>query len=139
MASPVASGRRFRHHRAKFRAASGGSAMTDNHQNFPKLIRKLALVRQKFRCASCGTPMTGIGESGSGSHRFGERAEGHHLIPHKGGGPISIDNCVVLCRTCHYSAHQGGRWRDVSIYADLTNLSMSAKIAGIAALYPHYS
>jgi len=97
------------------------------------------LTRQKFRCASCGTPISTIGTSGSATHRFGERAEGHHLIPYKMGGPISVHNCVILCRACHYNAHQAGLWRDVSVYGDLTKLAMSDKIATIAALYPHYS
>jgi hypothetical protein len=46
---------------------------------------------------------------------------------------------VVLCRSCHINAHQGGRWRDASIYDDLKNLPMAAKIVKIAAMYPHYS
>lgn len=69
--------------------------MADDHQRFPASMQKLALARQGFRCASCGTATTAIGEAGSASHRFGERAEGHHVIPHKMGGPISIENCVV--------------------------------------------
>jgi hypothetical protein len=79
-----------------------------------------------------------IGEGGQASHEFGERAEGHHVIPHKMGGPISVENCVVLCRSCHLNAHQGGRWRDISIYADLARLSMPQRISKIAASYPHY-
>jgi hypothetical protein len=54
-------------------------------------------------------------------------------------GRLTSSNCVVICRTCHYSAHQGGRWGDTSIYADLDNLPMDQKIATIAVLYPHYS
>jgi len=56
----------------------------------------------------------------------------------RGGGPLTPDNCVILCRACHLSAHQGGRFADVSIYDDLKSLTMPAKIARIAALYPHY-
>jgi hypothetical protein len=82
--------------------------------------------------------ITEIGEAGAADHRFGERAEGHHVIPHKMGGLLTVDNCVVLCRSCHLNAHQGGRWRDVSIYDDVAKLSMAAKIAKIAAEYPHY-
>jgi len=95
-------------------------------------------VRQKFRCGSCGNPIAQIGEAGQASHRFGERAEGHHVIPHKMGGPISVENCVVLCRACHYNAHQAGRWADISIYSDIAKLSMPARIQKIARLYPHY-
>jgi hypothetical protein len=53
-------------------------------------------------------------------------------------GPITVDNCVVLCRACHSNAHQGGRWRDISIYDDVAKLPMTKMIAKIAALYPHY-
>jgi HNH endonuclease/Integrase core domain len=89
-------------------------------QRFPTSIQRQALVRQKFLCASCGTRISALGDSGKQSHQFGERAEGHHVIPHKLGGPITPENCVVLCRACHTSAHQGGRWSDTSIYADLS-------------------
>jgi hypothetical protein len=112
--------------------------MADGHQRFPAVIQKLALARQKFRCGSCETLITDVGEAGISTHAFGERAEGHHIIPHKMGGPISLENCVVLCRSCHIGAHQGGRWQDISIYDDLKRLDMTDKIAKVAALYPHY-
>jgi 5-methylcytosine-specific restriction endonuclease McrA len=112
--------------------------LADDHQRFPASIQRLALSRQSFRCASCGTMVIDIGEAGRANHTFDERAEGHHVIPHKMGGPITVENCVVLCRACHLNAHQGGRWRDVSIYADLARLSMDVRIARIASEYPHY-
>jgi hypothetical protein len=49
-----------------------------------------------------------------------------------------MDNCVVLCHACHSSAHQGGRWQDVSIYDDLATLPMTQKIEKVASEYPHY-
>jgi hypothetical protein len=64
--------------------------------------------------------------------------EGHHVIPHKMGGPITLENCVVLCRSCHLSVHQGGRWRDTSIYSDTMKHPMPQRIAKVAAEYPHY-
>jgi hypothetical protein len=112
--------------------------MSSDHQRFPIPTQQQALARQKFLCASCGTHITAVGETGRGRHDFGERAEGHHVIPHKMGGPITLENCVVLCRACHYSAHQGGRWRDISIYSDVAPLPMSQKIGRIAAQYPHF-
>jgi hypothetical protein len=45
---------------------------------------------------------------------------------------------VIVCRAWHISAHQGGRFADVSIYNDLKKLTVPAKIARIAALYPYY-
>ena len=112
--------------------------MSASHMRFPAAMQMQALTRQKFRCAGCGTRITAIGEAARESHKFGERAEGHHVIPHKMGGPITVENCVVLCQACHLNAHQGGRWRDVAIYADVGMLPMPKKIAKIAALYPHY-
>jgi ribosomal protein S14 len=112
--------------------------MSSDHQNFPASTQRKALARQKHRCASCGTAITAIGEAGISQHRFSERAEGHHVIPHKMGGPITEENCVVLCRSCHHNAHQGGRWRDVAIYKDISKLTMATQIAKIAALYPRY-
>lgn len=113
--------------------------MTSKYLNFPPSVQRKALERQNFKCASCETRISDIGERGKETHRFGERVEGHHVIPHKGGGPISEQNCVVLCRSCHYSAHQGGHWRDASIYDDLAQLPLTERIAKVAAMYPHYS
>ena len=108
------------------------------HKRFPAATQVQALERQKFRCASCGTRIFAIGEAGRATHEFGEGAEGHHVIPHKMGGPITVENCVVLCGSCHLSAHQGGHWGDLSIYDDIAKLPLSQQIAQIAALYPHY-
>lgn len=112
--------------------------MSSDHMPFPAAIQMQALARQRFRCASCGTRITSIGEAGQVNHKFGERAEGHHVIPHLMTGPITVDNCVVLCRACHYNAHQAGRWRDILIYDDVASLPMTERIAKIAAHYPHY-
>ena len=112
--------------------------MTDPHLPFPRPVQEAALSRQKGRCASCGSRISGLGRSGTEQHRFGESVEAHHVIPHKLGGPLTFENCVIICRACHLSAHQGGRFADVSIYNDLKNLPMPAKVARIAVLYPHY-
>jgi predicted restriction endonuclease len=112
--------------------------MPSDHMRFPASVQTKALVRQRYRCASCGLHISAIGEAGVSDHKYQERAEGHHLIPHKMAGPITVDNCVVLCRACHSNAHQGGRWRDISIYDDIAKLPMTNMIAKIAALYPHY-
>jgi hypothetical protein len=113
--------------------------MPTAHVSFPPSIQNQALARQRFRCAACGTSIIAIGQAGQAAHPFGEPAEGHHVIPHKMGGPISVENCVVICRSCHLSAHQGGQWRDISIYADLARLAMHNKIRKIAKLYRHYT
>jgi hypothetical protein len=113
--------------------------MSSDHRRFPAQIQKQALVRQKLWCASCDSRITAVGEAGQAEHEFGERAEGHHVIPHKMHGPISVENCVIVCRSCHLNAHQGGRWRDVSIYRDVAKLPMCEKIAKVAVLYPHFN
>src|SRR4051794_24186756 len=99
--------------------------MSSGHTRFPASIQTRALMRQRYHCASCGLRISAIGEAGMDKHEHGERAEGHHLIPHKMAGPITVDNCVVMCRACHSNAHQAGRWGDISIYDDLAKLPMT--------------
>lgn len=108
-------------------------------QPFSAPIQKAALARQGFHCACCAAAISAIGEGARGSHPFGERAEAHHVIPHKLGGPNTVANCVVICQACHLNAHQGGRWSDISIYDDLRDLAIDAKIEKIAAEYCHYN
>jgi predicted restriction endonuclease len=112
--------------------------MSSGYAAFDDATKWKALARQKYHCGSCGTRIVAVGEAGKTDHKFGERAEAHHLIPNKQHGPATVANCVVLCRSCHYSAHRGGDWRDISMYADIKHLPMSKQIATIAALYPHY-
>lgn len=80
-------------------------------QQFSKAAQKLALTRQKFQCASCGTPITDLSEKGREQHLFGEIAQAHHIIHIKFNGTNSVDNCVILCQSCHYSVHEGGNYR----------------------------
>ena len=108
------------------------------HLNFPTAVQYAALRRQKHLCASCGCRIYDIGERRQADHRFGERAEAHHVIPHSMAGPLTVENCVVICRACHLNAHQGGRWSDLSIYADIAKLPLNEKISRIASKYPHY-
>ena len=112
--------------------------MTDPHVSFPRSIQEDALKRQRGGCASCGAKIYELGRAGAEQHRFGEGVEAHHVIPHILGGPITLENCVIICRSCHLNAHQGGRFGNVSIYDDLKNLPMPGQIARIAALYRHY-
>jgi 5-methylcytosine-specific restriction endonuclease McrA len=80
-------------------------------QEFPAPTQQLALVRQRFHCASCGSRITRLGEAGRSQHAFGEIGHAHHVRHAKFGGPNSLDNCVILCQACHYSAHEGGNYR----------------------------
>jgi 5-methylcytosine-specific restriction endonuclease McrA len=72
---------------------------------------RLALARQKNHCASCGTIIHGLGESGRADHRFGEAVHAHHALHIKSGGDNSVSNCVIICQSCHYNAHEGGNYR----------------------------
>ena len=73
--------------------------------------QQLALGRQKNKCASCGTRITALGNAGHTGHKFGEGAQAHHIRHVKHGGLGTVENCVILCQSCHYSAHEGGNFR----------------------------
>lgn len=111
---------------------------TAPHQNFPISVQRSALSRQKNRCASCGTRVSDIGAAGSSTHAYGEGARAHHLIPHKMNGPLTLENCVILCAACHLNVHQGGRWSDIAIYDDIKILPVNIQISKIAPLYRYY-
>lgn len=78
---------------------------------FTRTTQALALARQKNHCASCGVRILRLGEAGRVGHVFGEGAQAHHVRHIKFGGSDSLDNCVVICQACHYSAHEGGNYR----------------------------
>lgn len=84
-------------------------------QEFTTATQQLALVRQNFRCASCGERITRLGEAGRSRHKYGEIAHAHHVSHIKFGGENRLDNCVVLCQACHYSAHEGGNYRNGTV------------------------
>ena len=86
--------------------------------------KQQALERQGYRCASCGTKIYAVGEAGQAKHKFGERAEAHHVQHAKYSGLGSLDNCVVICRACHYSVHGGGRFKE--------------NFGGVTSDYPHF-
>lgn len=85
--------------------------MARRPQNFTRATQRLALARQKNLCASCGTPISALGDAGREMHRFGEGAQAHHVRHVKLGGTNSLENCVVLCWSCHYGVHEGGNYR----------------------------
>ena len=78
---------------------------------FPKSVQRLALSRQKFRCGSCGTRISALGRAGRSENKYGEAAHAHHVKHIKLGGTAALDNCVILCESCHYSVHEGGNYR----------------------------
>jgi len=74
-----------------------------------------ALARQHHKCGSCGTSIHSLGQQGRNVHVFGEGAQGHHVRCIKFGGTDMLGNCVILCQSCHYSAHEGGNYRFGSV------------------------
>ena len=81
-------------------------------KDFSTATKELALVRQKKRCACCGTQIASLGDKGLAEHRYGEGARAHHIRHIKIGGSDSVRNCVIICASCHYSAHEGGNYRN---------------------------
>jgi len=84
---------------------------------FSIATKQLALVRQKFRCASCGERIVGLDIESRQQHKFGESAHAHHILHIKFGGTNSVENCAILCSSCHYSAHEGGNYRRGTVVA----------------------
>jgi 5-methylcytosine-specific restriction endonuclease McrA len=92
-----------------------GTTAMNRPNEFSWLTQQRALARQKNRCASCGTHIFRLGDAGAAEHEFGEGARAHHKIHIKFGGTDSVDNCVILCQSCHYSVHEGGNFRFGSV------------------------
>jgi 5-methylcytosine-specific restriction endonuclease McrA len=75
--------------------------------DFSPAVALQARLRQKGMCAHCGERLDDLEE------------HAHHVVPNQSGNPrnadhswlASSDNCVVLCATCHYAAHEFGRYR----------------------------
>lgn len=78
---------------------------------FSKATQEAALARQRNRCASCGSRISRLSESGRVDHTFREIAHAHHMKNAVAGGTNDVWNCVILCQSCHYSVHEGGNYR----------------------------
>jgi HNH endonuclease/Domain of unknown function (DUF222) len=59
----------------------------------PDGLRRAIAARDRG-CARCGRPAS--------------RCEIHHVVPWENGGPTSLANCCMLCRSCHRLVHHGG-------------------------------
>jgi 5-methylcytosine-specific restriction endonuclease McrA len=85
--------------------------MGNRKQEFSSATKQKALERQRSLCASCGTRIFGLDEVAREKHRFGEGARAHHIVHIKFGGTNQIENCVIVCDSCHYSIHEGGNYK----------------------------
>ena len=56
---------------------------------FSRVTQQVALARQRYRCASCGTHISRLGDAGRAEHRFGEGAQAHHIQHVEFGGSNS--------------------------------------------------
>ena len=59
----------------------------------PDGLRRAIAARDRG-CARCGRPSSWC--------------EIHHVVPWEAGGPTSLANCCMLCRSCHRLVHHGG-------------------------------
>ncbi|MGJ0117932.1 DUF222 domain-containing protein [Williamsia sp. MIQD14] len=60
---------------------------------FTGTTRKIVLTRDRC-CVKCGAPAS--------------RCDVHHIIHVADGGPTTVDNGCVLCRSCHVAVHTAG-------------------------------
>jgi 5-methylcytosine-specific restriction endonuclease McrA len=57
-----------------------------DRREFSKAVRRDAFLRANGRCELCGCK---------------QRLEYHHRIEAYLGGEATLENCIVLCRSCH--------------------------------------
>ena len=85
-------------------------------KEFTTSTKQQALLRQKNKCGSCGEKITSLNQIGKKSHKYGEGAHGHHMKHDQQGGTNLLNNCVILCESCHYTVHNGGNYKNKSEY-----------------------
>lgn len=75
-------------------------------------VKLQALCRQDFLCASCASLIVPFSDRKLRSVAWGESAHAHHRRPMGDHGRGTVGNCVVICESCHYSAHFGGDYKN---------------------------
>ncbi|WP_076477866.1 HNH endonuclease [Williamsia sterculiae] len=68
-------------------------AVSETRRLFTGAVRKAIVVRDRC-CVKCGAPASWT--------------DCHHIIHHTDGGPTTIDNGCLLCRSCHTAVHHQG-------------------------------
>lgn len=82
----------------------------DPQEEFSSGTKLAALARQDFLCAMCASLIVPFGSTKLVSVAWGESAHAHHRRPMQMGGSGTEHNCVVICSSCHYTAHFGGNY-----------------------------
>jgi len=70
----------------------GITSVKDSRRSFTKEQKQQVLAMQSGKCGCCGTKLN---PKNSSSY------EGDHIVPHSEGGKTEIQNCEVLCLSCH--------------------------------------
>lgn len=73
--------------------------------HFSRATIEAAYRRQRNRCAMCGHSLRKLFEY------YGESSAAHHILRVADGGSHDLDNCAILCETCHQQAHNWGQFR----------------------------
>jgi hypothetical protein len=82
----------------------------DSSEEFGQATKLAALERQECLCAMCASLIVPCANKQLISVAWGETAHAHHRRPMQQKGKGTVDNCVIVCRSCHYSAHFGGNY-----------------------------
>ncbi|GIW63721.1 MAG: hypothetical protein KatS3mg091_523 [Patescibacteria group bacterium] len=64
-------------------------ALAAKRRSFKLSTKEEALKNQEYKCLFCGMKVCM------------RNSEAHHCIPDSLGGPITLQNCAVLCHRCH--------------------------------------
>jgi 5-methylcytosine-specific restriction endonuclease McrA len=70
----------------------GVITVKDGKRAFSKEQKQQVCALQDNQCACCGEELDPDNTSSY---------EGDHIVPHSKGGKTTIDNCEVLCLSCH--------------------------------------
>jgi HNH endonuclease len=85
--------------------------MTRNF-DFTLQTKDKTFFRQWNLCAHCGRSLISLED------------HAHHVIPDQSGKDMihsaesflrTVDNCVILCSTCHYRVHENGKYRNGAV------------------------
>jgi 5-methylcytosine-specific restriction endonuclease McrA len=71
---------------------------------FPESVKDAAFARSGGRC-ECARKEDGHSQGRCATALTRKSAEFHHKTATNAGGPDTLDNCEVLCVTCHRNMH----------------------------------